>query len=235
MSSGSGYAGRHRDPVAPAAGAEATGQSHHWVWLFGGAVAVVMLLFSVLVYPSLTGSQTPLTSRAVPGTSSTSDRGLPFLGAPEGGGTGTEWPNGTSSASTATSSTSSTTSAADPTSSTASTDPGTTSAEVSTPSPRGPISTAPSTSNPPAPGTTPPVTSSTPSGTATEDNPRVVARTLFPQFGFADSQFGCLNTMWNRLGLWSTAAQVRPGLIYVKGRYGTPCAAWDEVQRTGSY
>ncbi|HEU4998890.1 MAG TPA: hypothetical protein VFT68_08085 [Lapillicoccus sp.] len=229
----SGYAGRHRDPVAPAAEAPPTGHSHQLLWLFGGAVVVVMLLFSVLVYPSLTGSQTPQTG-ARPATSSTSDRGLQFLGAPEGGGTGTEWPNGASTLSSDPSTTS-TTSTADPTSSTATTEPGTTSAEVPTPSRRAPVSPAPSTSNPPAPGTTPPVTSSTPSGTATADNPRVVARTLFPQFGFADSQFGCLNTMWNRLGLWGTAAQVRPGLIYVKGRYGTPCAAWDEVQRTGSY
>jgi len=52
-------------------------------------------------------------------------------------------------------------------------------------------------------------------------------------FGFADKEFGCLNAMWNRLGLWGTEA--RAGLAYIEGRYGTPCAAWDHVRATGEY
>jgi len=31
------------------------------------------------------------------------------------------------------------------------------------------------------------------------------------------------------------AATVRSGLAYIKGRYGTPCAAWDHVRSTGEY
>ena len=48
------------------------------------------------------------------------------------------------------------------------------------------------------------------------------AKAMFPAFGFADSEFGCLNAMWNRLDRWGSVAQVRPGLAYVKSRYGTP-------------
>jgi hypothetical protein len=62
-----------------------------------------------------------------------------------------------------------------------------------------------------------------------------VARALLSEFGFSDSQFGCLSALWNRLDLWGSAAQVRPGLGYVKSRYGTPCAAWDYVRRGGDY
>ena len=229
MTSGSGYAGRHRDPLPPVPAATTTHQGHYLLWLIAGAVAAVMLLFSVVVYPSLAGNQTPQTG-VRPAAASTSDRGVQYRGAPEASGTGSAWPSGTTDSTAV-----STTSTADATAQTA--DPGTTSAEVPTPTDRAGTSTAPrTTSSTPAPGTTPPVTSSTPaSTTTTESNPRVVARALFPEFGFADGQFGCLNTMWNRLGLWGTPAQVRPGLIYVKGRYGTPCAAWDEVQRTGNY
>jgi len=96
--------------------------------------------------------------------------------------------------------------------------------------------TQPSTTRSAAPETTTPsVSSSTPLTTESPDNPRAVAHALFPDFGFPDNEFGCLNAAWNRLGLWSTAAAVRPGLIYLKGRYGTPCDAWDHVRRTGSY
>ena len=56
---------------------------------------------------------------------------------------------------------------------------------------------------------------------------------MLAEFGFADSEFGCLNALWNRLGLWGTVAQARSGLAYIKGRYGTPCAAWDHVQGDG--
>ncbi len=41
--------------------------------------------------------------------------------------------------------------------------------------------------------------------------------------------------MWTRLDKWGSVAQVRPGLGYIKSRYGTPCAAWDHVQETGQY
>ena len=78
-------------------------------------------------------------------------------------------------------------------------------------------------------------TSTPPAASTTESNPRSVAKALFPAFGFADSEFGCLNAMWNRLDTWGSVAQVRPGLAYVKSRYGTPCAAWDHVRETGQY
>jgi hypothetical protein len=223
----------------------ATGQSHHLIWLLGGAVVVVMLLFSVLVYPSLTSNQTSPTG-ARPVMSSTSERGLQFLGQPEPAGTGTEWPAGTSSGSTATERPSATAATAEATS-TATIEPGPGAADESASAPARVSSStsnqAPSASSAPPAGTSSTGTSSTgtsstgtsSTATSTSNSPRAVAQALFPEFGFPDNEFGCLNAAWNRLGLWSTAAAVRPGLIYVQSRYGTPCAAWDHVRKTGSY
>jgi hypothetical protein len=204
----------------------------------------VLLLLSVLVYPSLAGNNTP-SGGGRPVTAPTSDRGLQYLGQQEAVGAGTEWPTGPTNAVTLPSvatadptSTVSTASTDDPGSPTAPDDPGTTSAAAGSSSPRGSTSSSaetPATSATPRTGTTPPGSSSTPSGTSSADNPRAVAQALFPEFGFPANEFGCLNAAWNRLGLWSTAAAVRPGLIYVKGRYGTPCAAWDHVRTTGNY
>lgn len=77
-------------------------------------------------------------------------------------------------------------------------------------------------------------TSSTASSTA-EANARTVARAMLPQFGWSGREFGCLSAMWTRLGLWGSTTQVRPGLGYIAGRYGSPCAAWAQVRETGQY
>lgn len=101
---------------------------------------------------------------------------------------------------------------------------------------------------------------------STED-PRGIARALLPEFGFADSQFGCLDSLWTRESGWrwnadnpSSSAygipqalpgskmasagadwetnpetQIRWGLGYIAGRYGTPCAAWGHSERVGWY
>lgn len=99
------------------------------------------------------------------------------------------------------------------------------------------------------------------------EDPRGVARALLPEFGFADSEWSCLDSLWMRESGWrwnadnpsssaygipqalpgskmSTAGadwetnpetQIRWGLGYIAGRYGTPCAAWGHSERVGWY
>jgi hypothetical protein len=93
-------------------------------------------------------------------------------------------------------------------------------------------------------------------------DPRAAARALLPEFGFSDSQWGCLNDLWMGESGWRYTAensssgaygipqslpgskmatiasdwrtnpvtQIRWGLQYIKGSYGTPCGAWDAWQ-----
>src|SRR4051794_30346564 len=53
-------------------------------------------------------------------------------------------------------------------------------------------------------------TASGPARTASVDlsdgDPRDIARTLMPQFGFGADQFGCLDSLWTRESNWSTTA-----------------------------
>jgi resuscitation-promoting factor RpfB len=90
---------------------------------------------------------------------------------------------------------------------------------------------------PPASSRTTPSASTTAPGSTTtaSDSTRTATRAMLAEFGFADSEFGCLNALWNRLGLWGTVAQARSGLAYIKSRYGSPCAAWDHVKGGGGY
>lgn len=99
------------------------------------------------------------------------------------------------------------------------------------------------------------------------EDPKGIARALLPEFGFADSQFGCLDSLWTRESGWRWNAdnptssaygipqalpgskmasagadwetnpetQIRWGLGYIAGRYGTPCAAWGHSERVGWY
>lgn len=99
------------------------------------------------------------------------------------------------------------------------------------------------------------------------EDPRGIARALLGEFGFPDSQFGCLDSLWTRESNWrwnadnpSSSAygipqalpgskmssagadwetnpetQIRWGLGYIAGRYGTPCAAWGHSQSVGWY
>ena len=103
--------------------------------------------------------------------------------------------------------------------------------------------------------------------TLSEEDPRDVARALLGEFGFAGSQFSCLDRLWSKESGWLVDAdnptssaygipqalpgskmasagadwetnpttQIRWGLGYVKGRYGTPCAAWSHSRATGWY
>ena len=87
-------------------------------------------------------------------------------------------------------------------------------------------------------------------------DPREVARAMLPTFGFADSEFACLDSLYVSESGWDPLAdnptssaygipqaltethrlpadymtnpvsQIRWGLGYIRNAYGTPCAAW---------
>lgn len=98
-------------------------------------------------------------------------------------------------------------------------------------------------------------------------DPRVIARGMLQQRGYGDTQFQCLNSLWNKESRWRVKAQnsssgaygipqslpgskmarfgsdwrynpvtqIKWGLWYISGRYGTPCNAWAHSKRTGWY
>ena len=116
----------------------------------------------------------------------------------------------------------------------------------------------------PAPSTPAP---SAPSTQAPSGNPQQIARSMLSSYGWNDSQFSCLVSLWNKESEWNPSAvnkssgaygipqslpgskmasagadwrtnpatQIRWGLGYIQGRYGTPCAAWGHSQATGWY
>ena len=93
-----------------------------------------------------------------------------------------------------------------------------------------------------------------------ESDPRDIARALLPLYGFDDSQFSCLDSLYVSESDWrvdadnptssaygipqaltqlhdlpadymtSAESQIRWGLEYIQDVYGTPCAAWDFKQ-----
>ena len=99
-----------------------------------------------------------------------------------------------------------------------------------------------------------------PAVTRTEDlstgDPRDIARALLPEFGFSDSEFSCLDSLYESESGWrvdadnptssaygipqaltqlhalpddymtSAESQIRWGLGYIRDAYGTPCSAW---------
>ncbi len=99
-----------------------------------------------------------------------------------------------------------------------------------------------------------------PAITRTEDlssaDPRDIARALLPEFGFSDSEFSCLDSLYESESGWrvdadnptssaygipqaltelhelpadymtSPESQIRWGLGYIQDSYGTPCSAW---------
>lgn len=99
------------------------------------------------------------------------------------------------------------------------------------------------------------------------DDPRDVARAMLAEFGWGQSQFGCLDSLWTRESNWNPRAdnpsssaygipqalpgskmsaagpdwehnpetQIRWGLGYIQGRYGSPCGAWGHSQSRGWY
>ena len=98
-------------------------------------------------------------------------------------------------------------------------------------------------------------------------NPRTIARNMLFAYGWGDdSQFACLDQLWNRESGWNPSAsnpsgaygipqalpgskmasagadwatnpetQIRWGLTYIQGRYGSPCGAWNQSLSSGWY
>jgi hypothetical protein len=108
-----------------------------------------------------------------------------------------------------------------------------------------------------------------PAITRTEDlssgDPRDIARALLPEFGFGDSEFDCLDSLYESESGWridadnpsssaygipqaltqlhalpadymtSAESQIRWGLGYIQDTYGTPCNAWSFKSGNGWY
>lgn len=108
-----------------------------------------------------------------------------------------------------------------------------------------------------------------PAITRTEDlstgDPRDIARALLPEYGFGDSEFDCLDSLYESESGWRTDAdnpsssaygipqaltqlhalpadymtsaesQIRWGLGYIQDTYGTPCSAWSFKSGNGWY
>jgi hypothetical protein len=102
---------------------------------------------------------------------------------------------------------------------------------------------------------------------AASGSPRQIAQAMLASFGWAPSQFSCLDPLWEHESDWSVTAanpgsgafgipqalpgsrmasagpdwqtsaatQIKWGLQYIKGTYGSPCAAWANEQATGWY
>ena len=98
-------------------------------------------------------------------------------------------------------------------------------------------------------------------------SPQQIAAAMLGSFGWASSQFACLDPLWAHESGWSVSAynagsgafgipqalpgsrmasagpdwqtdaatQIRWGLEYIKGTYGSPCGAWAHEQATGWY
>ncbi len=98
-------------------------------------------------------------------------------------------------------------------------------------------------------------------------DPRDIGRAMLAEFGWSQSQFGCLDSLWSRESGWNPRAdnpsssaygipqalpgskmssagpdwqynpetQIRWGLGYIQGRYGSPCGAWGHSQSRGWY
>ena len=98
-----------------------------------------------------------------------------------------------------------------------------------------------------------------------EGDPRDIARALLPAYGFSSDQFSCLDALYMSESGWridadnpsssaygipqaltelhdmpagymtSAEVQIRWGLEYIQGSYGTPCNAWSFKQGHGWY
>ncbi|MGB9378179.1 MAG: hypothetical protein WCB04_11770, partial [Mycobacteriales bacterium] len=95
---------------------------------------------------------------------------------------------------------------------------------------------------------------------------RAIARDMLAAYGWALSEFSCLDPLWMRESGWrvnaanssgaygipqalpgskmasagadwqtNPATQITWGLGYIRGRYGSPCAAWSHFQSYGWY
>lgn len=99
-------------------------------------------------------------------------------------------------------------------------------------------------------------------GTPAEN--RILGRQMMVEAGFSDSEWTCLDSLWTKESGWNQYAsnpssgahgipqalpgskmgpgwqsdpevQIRWGLGYIKGRYGTPCGAWSAFRAKGWY
>ncbi|WP_374456078.1 lytic transglycosylase domain-containing protein [Nocardioides sp.] len=98
-----------------------------------------------------------------------------------------------------------------------------------------------------------------------EGDPRDIARALLPEYGFSSDQFSCLDSLYVSESGWrvdadnptssaygipqaltqlhdlpadymtSAESQIRWGLEYIQGSYGTPCSAWSFKSSHGWY
>ncbi|MDR7252526.1 hypothetical protein J2X46_001502 [Nocardioides sp. BE266] len=98
-----------------------------------------------------------------------------------------------------------------------------------------------------------------------EGDPRDIARALLPAYGFSSDQFSCLDSLYMSESGWridadnptssaygipqaltsmhdlpadymtSAESQIRWGLEYIQGSYGTPCSAWSFKSSHGWY
>jgi hypothetical protein len=100
-----------------------------------------------------------------------------------------------------------------------------------------------------------------------QSNPQAVAGLLVADNGWAEGQFGCLTSLWNKESGWrwnannpssdaygipqalpgskmasvasdwatNPVTQIKWGLHYISGRYGTPCSAWAHSRTAGWY
>jgi hypothetical protein len=105
----------------------------------------------------------------------------------------------------------------------------------------------------------------TKSQSLSEGDPRDIARALLPLFGFSSDQFSCLDSLYMSESGWrvdadnpsssaygipqaltqlhdlpadymtSAEAQIRWGLEYIQGTYGSPCSAWSFKSGHGWY
>ncbi|UAL30653.1 hypothetical protein K8W59_03810 [Nocardioides rotundus] len=96
-------------------------------------------------------------------------------------------------------------------------------------------------------------------------DPRTIARALLPEYGFSSDQFSCLDALYNSESGWnmyadnptssaygipqaltqthdmppgyftSAEVQIRWGLNYIRGSYGSPCSAWSFKQANNWY
>ena len=96
---------------------------------------------------------------------------------------------------------------------------------------------------------------------------QATARSMMGAYGWGDSEFSCLVSLWNRESGWNyqsqnassgaygipqalpgskmasegtdwatnPATQIKWGLGYIQGRYGSPCSAWSHSESTGWY
>ncbi|RYC09570.1 lytic transglycosylase domain-containing protein [Nocardioides zhouii] len=103
------------------------------------------------------------------------------------------------------------------------------------------------------------------SQTLSQGDPRDIARALLPLYGFSSDQFSCLDSLYESESGWrvdadnpsssaygipqaltqlhdlpadymtSAEAQIRWGLEYIQGTYGSPCSAWSFKSGHGWY